>query len=528
MKNKFSIKNIFSFGKPKQETPKQDPTASSGVLGNSFSISFDGEKNYGEIGPVLDYSINNEALRSRSWSCYLTSEIGKTVMDKFSIWIVDKGLKIQCNPVKSVLESENIKLDSEIFNKNVEARFGLWAKSKNSSYSGMVSLNKIAKDCFRNAAIGGDVLVVLRLVDGTVKVELIDGAHVKSPITVNLEKGNKIIGGVEINAKGQHVAYHVSSGVLESERILARSETTGLQTAFLVYGSEYRLNDTRGLPIISTSLETLSKIERYKEAAVGAAEERQKIPFTIEHNHFSDGENPMASKMAGAFNSDLNSDTKGMIPRDEAGIKLAGQVAATSNKDVYNMPVGSSLKALNSNNEMFFKEFYSTNADIICSAVGIPPNVAFSIYNDSFSASRAATKDWEHTMEFKRDDFQNQFYNSIFAFWFHVEVLKNKINAPGYLQAFNSKDWVITESYLNSRFTGPMFPHIDPLKEAKAERLKLGNQADHLPLTTLEAATDALMSGDSVSNMEQFSKESDDAERLGIKPEENTNVISQD
>ena len=67
-----------------------------------------------------------------------------------------------------------------------------------------------------------------------------------------------------------------------------------------------------------------------------------------------------------------------------------------------------------------------------------------------------------------------------------------------------------------------MFPHIDPLKEVKAERLKLGTLSDHLPLTNLESATEALMSGNAMSNIEQFATELQDAEKLGLKPVDNT------
>ena len=66
----------------------------------------------------------------------------------------------------------------------------------------------------------------------------------------------------------------------------------------------------------------------------------------------------------------------------------------------------------------------------------------------------------------------------------------------------------------NARFTGPMFPHIDPLKEVNAERAKLGDLAKDIPLTTVEAATEALNGGDSASNLEQFIEELKSAKPL--------------
>lgn len=505
--------NIFIAPQPQPEEAKKVVASSNVIQNGSYVVNFDGEKNEGDIGPILTYNLDHMGLRARSWQAYLDSEIARTVLNRFSIWIIDKGLKLQCAPERTVLKSEGIDLNVEAFNKITEARFSTFSKSKHASFSGMQSLNSLAQEAFKNCKIGGDVLVILRYIDDTLKVELIDGAHLQTPFGQTLNKN--IIDGVEIDSTGRHIAYHVRIKNLSFRRVLARSASTGLITAFLVKGNAYKIDDQRGIPTISTSLETLKKIERYKEAAVGSAEERQKIVYQVVHGKSSDGENPNIDQVTKALHPD-----RAHTPVDSSGIELANTVAASTNKETYNMPIDSELKSLESKNEMFFKEFYSTNADIICGSIGIPPNVAFSIYNDSFSASRAATKDWEHTIEFERNQFQTQFYDPIFAFWLFNEVLLGKIQAPNFLVAFNNNNWMVTEAYLNSRFTGSMFPHIDPVKEVTAERLKLGNLAGHMPLTTVEAATDKLMGGDSTSNMEQFVEELDAAKEKGLETAE--------
>ena len=497
--------------------------AFSGSYQNIFSVSYNGEKNLGEIGPIKDYYLDYEALRMRSWQSYLESEIAKTVLDKFTLWMVSSGLKLQANPMKVVLESEDIKLEStEAFNEVAEARFTVWAKSSMSDYAGMSNLNLIAQEAFKNAKIGGDVLVIIRYIKKQVKVQIIDGSHLCSSsiygtdgYAPTLQNGNTMRHGIEINAQGEHVAYHVRTKDYKTERIEARSKSTGLRTAFLVYGNKYRIDNYRGIPLIAACMETLKKLERYKEAAVGSAEERQKIVMQIVHQNFSTGENPLLKQLAKAVDADADTDD---LPVDINGNQLADTVAATTNKSTYNMPIGAELKSLESKNEMFFKEFYGTNSDIICGAVGIPPNVAFSIYNDSFSASRAATKDWEHTITVNRENFAFQFYKPIYDFWLHIQILQNKLSAPGYLEAAANQNDMVLEAYRNARFTGPMFPHIDPLKEVKAEREKLGSSGAHIPLTTVEQATEVLNGGDSDSNILQFAEELKMTEQAGIKP----------
>ena len=510
--------------KPKKATKKREINATTGYPGAAYYVSFDGEKNAGEIGPIIKYDIDFKSLSFRSWQAYLESEIARTVLNRFLIWVVDKGLKLQCSPEQLILKNNNIKLDVEAFNSNVESRFNTWTKSTRSSHNNMVPFNELSKQAFKNAKIGGDSLVVLRVKDGHPTVQIYDTAHLSTLILKPKNKNNKIVNGVEIDKNGKHIGYHLNSGNYGSTiYIPAWSSSTGLRTAFLVYGNKYRLDEHRGLPIISTSLETMKKIERYKEAAVGSAEERQKIAFSIEHNQFSDGENPLgdiAAIISGTGDDNVS------VPEDENGQKLANTVTATTGKQAINMPIGSQLKALESKNELFFKEFYQTNADIICASVGIPPNVAFSLYNDSFSASRAATKDWEHTLDVERDDFATQYYKIVYKFWFHVQVLGGHIDAPGYLEAFNKDDFMVIDAYLNCRFTGPGFPHIDPLKEVNAVRSKLGSKFKDAPLITLEQATETLFGGDSKSNIEQAAKELEDVIELGFSGEDKSTIDS--
>lgn len=495
-----------------------DRIQSYGSWGRPIYLRYDGEKSLGEIGPLTEYIMDFPALRLRSWKAYTDSDLTKTVLDKYILWMIDEGLKLQANPTELILESEGIDIDKEKFNDIVEARWTTWANSKNSSYNGMENINVLSKRGYKNGKIAGDVLVVLRLVDDTVKVQLIDGAHIQSPISHMDEPGkNTIRDGVEFNSKGEHIAFHVMQKDFTTKRILAKGAKTGLTMAFIVYGGRYRLDNKRGVPIMSTSLETISKIDRYKEAAVGSAEERQKIAYTIEHQIFSDGTSPLQEQVVKAFNASSGGGDAD-LPIDDVGNELANTIAATTNKETYNMPKGAQLKSLESKNEMFFKEFYTTLAHVFCSAIGIPPNVAFSLYDNSFSASRTATKDWEHSMIVERADFTFQFYQNIYNFWLHVEILQNKIQAPGYLEAFSDGNFMVLEAYRRARFVGSLFPHIDPLKEVKAERAKLGPAGEHLNLSTAEASTETLNAGDFKSNIEQFAKELELAKDLGIEP----------
>lgn len=485
-----------------------------------FSISYSGEKNLGELGPVIDYRPNFEILRFRSWQSFLESEITQMVIRKYLLWVLGSGLKLKTAPAKLVLKSEGITVDAEEFNDITEARFEVYANSTAPDFADMQNLHKIGRICLKNAIIGGDVLVILRYQNDNITVQLIDGSQVRAPLMSAAEnaaataRGNTIKNGVEVSAKGEHIAYYVAkpNTFYQFDRIEAKSGGPGLTQAFLVYGMEYRLDYVRGLPMIAAVLETLKKLDRYKEATVASAEERQKIAYYIQHGIGSTGENPLAKQITRAFKTDITED----LPVDIDGNQLANKIAVSTNKQVFNMPNDSKLESLESTNELHFKDFYSVNIDLVCAALMIPPNVALSKYDSNFSASRAALKDWEHTIRVSRDDFATQFYKRIYDYWLEIQILNNKIQAPGFMMGRLRNLRTVIDAYKTATFLGPNVPHIDPLKEVKAEREKLGPLGNSIPLTTVEAATEAVNGGNSDENMEQFAEELAQADELGI------------
>ena len=103
-----------------------------------------------------------------------------------------------------------------------------------------------------------------------------------------------------------------------------------------------------------------------------------------------------------------------------------------------------------------------------------------------------------------------------------MNVLQNNIKLPGLVNAIQSNNFYVVEAYKNSRFIGTSVPHIDPVKEVKAERLKLGDQGRNLPLTTAEQATENLNMGDYSSNLAKFTSEMNAAEQNGIETATNS------
>lgn len=510
--------NILGFNVSFANRDKESPTSSAAYSQELFSI-YDGEKNSGELGNPVKYHLDYHGLRLRSWESYLSSEITQTVVKRFAMWVIGSGLKLQSEPIINVLEENNIKPSPDL-TKSIENRFRIFANSSKVDYSERKNLHQIAKTAYINSIVGGDVLVVLRTdEDLKINIQLIDGANVVQPymdkhLSEAENRGNTVVNGEELDKRGRIVSFYVKKNYFEVERLLSKNPKTGREMAFMVYGLEYRISDNRGLPLFSAVLETLKKLERYKEAVVGSAEERQKIPFYIKHGLGSTGESPIMSQVAKAF--DIGGDE---LPHDSNGQQFADNVAASMNKRVYNMPQDSELQSLESKSELNYNDFYSPNVNSICATIGMPPEVALSKYEGSFSSARAAIKDWEHTLLVNRKDFSTQFYDKIYEYWLDIEVLKHNIQAEGYLTSLAKGNEEVLAAYRNSRFVGANVPHIDPVKEVLAERMKLGDTGKDLPLTTAESATEALNGGEFDTNLSQYSTELKKSKEFGVKSE---------
>lgn len=505
----------------------------------AYSISYNGEKNLGEMGPIRAYQLDYEALRLRSWQSYLESDVAQLIINKYVLSVIGSGLKIQATPHMRVLEQEGISFDSEKFNDSVESYFESFSKSKSSDYQGKNTLRKLMSIAEKNRLVGGDVLVILRYKNNQVTVQLIDGSHVWYPVMGSdwfaykvpdnsPGAGNWIRNGIEYDASGAITAYYVRTAnpgagmsyyTNTYERIEAKSKSTGLTLAYMVTGLEYRIDNKRGMPFLSAVLEAMKKLERYKEATIGTAEERAKFSYQIVQQNYSQDQNPFAGGLAKIRDADA-AGASDDIPRDITGVNLSPTAVASTNKTALFMPKGQEVKTLNQQGDaqLYFKDFFDANFDLVCSTLLMPPEVAKSQYNSNYSASRAAIKDWQHTIIVSRKDFGMQMMQPIYELFLHVMVLQNKISAPGYLRAFYDKDTIVLNAYRYCQWIGSAVANIDPLKEVMAARLKLGVTGAGIPFSTVEKIlVDLGEMSDVPAIITQYAKELNQTEEAGIK-----------
>lgn len=488
------------------------PSTQASYYGHSYphySQIWDGEKTQGELGAPVHYTPDYKSLALRSWQAFTESDIAQIIIKSYVDWVIGQGLKLHSEPIKSIIEEEGYTITRE-FTQKVESRFNAYTNSKKSTHQKNYNFKHSGRKAILQAIVGGDFLKVIRVEEYGPTVQIIDGINVQSPPSpemYGMKEGNKVVHGVELAPNGEHEAFYVVDEEKQYIRIPAKGEKTGRDMACLVYGSEYRVDGVRGLPLLSAMLEKITKIDRYIEATVGGAEERAKVPYVFEHDQFSDGENPMLTGLLEANNAGETKDAQNSITVEEA----AKNVAMTTGKTATNLPVGVKIKALESDIELNLGEFVDTNFIYLCAAAQIPYEVALMKYVNSFSSSRMASESWLHLLLIRRSLISESYYKPFYRAYLEFNVFKGKIKANGFINAINKGDIELYEAYVNCRFTGKGVPRADPKKEIEGEILKIENN-----LTSRSKAKERIDGDDFETDAEELERENSLLKQKGL------------
>lgn len=503
------IRNLFTPGIT-EETPATYNNfydlmyaASGGSSAPIYSFSYDGSDELTVPTPIIQYTPDHHALALRSWQAYTESEIVQMVLGNMVRWTIGSGLTYRAEPATNVLKAMGINVLDGNFSKMSEELFKVIKKSNRAVYSQHMNLDQYFAHGELVKNISGDCLYIYRYENNMFNVQIIDGLNVWSEKREN--NGNEVRHGVEIDATGKHVAYYVrTKNSLESTRIPAYGDD-GRQYVYMGYGSRYRIDDVRGMPFLSACLATADAITEYRKTTLNSAQERENVAFFAEHAAHSDGEDPLKPGLRQRAQQ-----ISVITPGQDIGYNgmavspaTAGNISNTTKKTFINMPVGATLKAVESKNNLYFKEFFRENLGVLCAAAGgQPPEMVLNKFEGSFSSSRMGGEVWNHNKNILIENLVTSTYRPFVNLTNEALVRTGQLSAPWYREALE-KGGLAQEAANKNRFMGKAVPHVDPEKEARAERVLLGDAQDNIPLTTLSDSTERLGRGDYEVNIEK-------------------------
>lgn len=430
-------------------------------------------------------------LRQRSRDLYCGgSTLATGAVKRLRTNAVGTGLHL-----KSTINEEILGITSEEARKleeTIEREFAHWANSTNCDIERIDNFYQLQQLALLNALLSGDSFALMTTTKRTgsiydLRIELVEADRVSTPDNETINP--LFCEGVEKNANGEVVAYHISKfhplsfqdrEPREWVRVKAFGEKTGRRNVIHVMNRE-RIGQVRGVPFLSPVIETIKQLGRYTEAEVLAAVINGLFTVFIEKESASD-DVPFGE----AVPEDMQVDSE-----DEGSIELApGAVIDLGEGEKANM-VNPGRPNPN------FDPFVMAVIKQIGAALEIPYELLIMAFSNNYSASRAAILEFFKVIKMYRAWFVADFCQPIYEEWLCEAVAKGRINAPGF---FN--DPIIKDAYCSAEWNGPSAGQLDPKKEVEAAELRVQGG-----FSTRERETTELTGTDFYKNIKQRKRE---------------------
>jgi lambda family phage portal protein len=364
---------------------------------------------------------------------YANSSIARSGVDAWVAALVGSGIKCQSGAVDPKLRGV-IGTSFETWTDDADA-------DNRTDFYGLQAL--IATLLVRD---GEAFVLKVPTVDGRLQLRVLDADQVDSSYTRGsvAQNGNAVMQGVEIDASGRAVAYHIrrqNPGL----PIVTNIETVRVPAEHVLHiFRRDTAGQLRGMPWLAPCLLSMRDLDEVTDAQIM----RQKVGALLAGIIV----NPDATSTGSVFEGD--SKGNGVLDGGlEPGIL---KVLSSPGQDVrFTTPPAIGADAL---------EFFKLKYRDIASALGLP---AFLLTGDlteaNFSSMRVGLVEFRRRVEaLQHSVIAFQFLRPVFRQWLALEVMAGRLQIPGFLRD--------PESFMAMKAIPPRNAWLDPLKDVKAER----------------------------------------------------------
>lgn len=432
------------------------------------SSIFDGGKFAGGFGATQLQHIDYWTLRKRSGQLFNENLYARGLIRRLITNEINTGITPEAAPDEAIIGVEEDSLND--WTETVENRFGIWAKTPElCDWKHTSSFGAIQRAARAEALIAGDVLVVLRQSQRTrlPMVQLVSGDKVQTPLgdQANIRKGHVIRHGVEFDVAGRVAAHWIRQDDGSAKRIPARGEKSGRRISWLVYGTDKRLDDVRGQPLLALVLQSLKEIDRYRDSAQRKAVINSILAMFIEKTEDKMGTLPVTGGAVRKGSTQVtDSDGK------ERSYNIANQIPGVVMEELQHgeKPQGFHSQGTDIN----FGAFEEAIIQAVAWANEIPPEILRLAFSNNYSASQAAINEFKIYLNKVWSDWGETFCSPIYTDWLISEVLLQKISAPGLLEAWRDpRKYDVFGAWVSVDWYGSIKPSTDTLKQAKGSKL---------------------------------------------------------
>jgi lambda family phage portal protein len=436
-----------------------------------FRFSYDdGEKFPGGFGPTELLTADYWTLRARSSQLFERNLYARGLVRRLVTNEINTGLHLEAVPEEKLLGYPEDALAD--WAEDIENRFAMWERRPaQCDRNEQRTFGQLQAAARAEALIAGDVLVVMSAnkKTGLPRINLVSGSRVQTPpfmrIAGKLANGNRLVHGVEIDADGKQVAFWVrkddSFGLGLIYDRLAANDSKGRRNAWLVYGTDRRLDAVRGKPILSLVLQSLNEIDRYRDSV-----QRKAVINAILAMWIEKGENLPASR---AFTSGaVRKDVASMAGADgkERQFRNAGMIPGLVVEELQH---GEKIHAHQSHGtDERFGDFEQAIIQAVAWANEIPPEILMLSFGSNYAASQAAINEFKIYLNRVRTDWGASFCQPIYEEWLLAQVLERLVEARGLLEAWrDAMQHVAFGAWMSAEWAGHIKPAVDVSKLVK-------------------------------------------------------------
>lgn len=467
--------------------------------------------------PREDIDWNNYTLRQRGRMLYMASPVATSAINTNRTKVVGTGLTL-----KSAINREVLGLSPEaakVWQRMVEAEFAMWAsKKENCDATGVNNFDGLQQLTLKAWLMSGDVFPLFKRYDPTttnpysLRIHLIEADRVSTPVDngttaisshrftsgKNLDNGNEIHDGVEVDKNGMIVAYHIRNtypNQITAEptkwtRIEAYGSKSGLPNILHVMDSE-RPDQYRGVTYLAQVIEPLLQLRRYTESELMAA---------LVQSFFTAWITTKTDSTEIPINEIGSGDVVGVPGEQPENVSISENEYEMGPGTVAHLEDGEDIKFGNPNIPTAgFDSFVKAICRLVGAALELPYDVLIKEYNSSYSASRGALLEAWEAFKMRRKWFVDDFCQPIYEVWLAEAVARGRIKAPGFFD-----DPRIRAAWCGARWIGPVQGQLDPSKEVKAAIMNVDRG-----FKTHEQVTRELGGGDWEDNVEQLKLENE-------------------
>lgn len=445
----------------------------------------------------LDLEPSRPLLIERSRDLIRNSPLATGAVNTVCTNVVGTGLRLRSQIDREALGLEDEAADT--WERAAEREFALWAKS--ADLTRVQNFNGLQDLILRSALENGDVFALKRFKERPgspygLKLQLVEADRISNPN--KKYDTTRIAGGVEMDADGAPVAYHVqNSSPGESSRLnreWVRVPAFGPSGERLVYHvyRRLRVGQSRGIPYLTPVIEPLKQLSRYSEAEIDAA--------------------VIASLFAVFVKTEAAEGLAPFQPDDETGGSTSDEDYKLAPGAILDLRPGEDISTANPGRpNQSFDPFVQAILRQIGVALEIPFEILIKHFTASYSAARAAMLEAWKMFRTRRRWLVDHFCQPVFEAVIDEAIARGRLTAPKYFD-----DPLVRLAYTGSMWIGPAPGQIDPTKDIDAAKTAL-----EIGVRTRAAITAEQFGDDWEQVNDQLAKENRMRQEGGLGPPEN-------